>query len=71
MKKKFLKPSYEKIVIDFDKWLKNNYSQLLSKDSITSIKAISHKWENLKSEYIEYMLDKFNELIASHKNKCI
>ena len=69
MSKKPIKPSYEKIVIDFDKWLKNNYRDLLDKDNITTIKCISRKWEDLKDEYITYMLDKFNKLMDNDTHK--
>lgn len=63
MEDKPLKPGYEKIVVDFDKWLSNNYGQLLEKDTITVIKEIHNHWTDLKNGYIEFMLKRFNDLL--------
>ena len=62
-----LKPSYEKIVNDFDSWLSSNIPSLMDKDSLTVVKEIGNKWRSLKTEYINYILEKYTKDIEKLK----
>jgi len=68
-KPKELKPGYEKIVKDFDKWLNENIPSLMDKDSITVIKEIHNKWMSYKHEYIKDILKRYDDLIKEYHIK--
>jgi len=65
MNEKNRKPGYEKIVCEFDIWLKANKIRLMREKGITVIKEISRQFNDLKLEYINSMLHKYK---SSKKN---
>lgn len=61
-----IKPGYEKIVNDFDKWLSENIISLMDLNTTDAILTIRNKWVTLKHEYITELLKEYDLIKEYH-----
>ena len=60
--------SLDNICTTFNNWLFTNHDELLKHDVVYSLSLIEKKWEDLKTEYVNFHIKKFSKLINSNNS---